>query len=118
MATRPGNNPKRRIAPPSRLADAEKTRLLQRIRYVGSGHHKRRPADYGLPRANPRPTKSLCDLVRVVTLNEARLLMGQGIRSGLISEPGEYHGYPLEKNDVMRKYVKSIWRERCRATGR
>lgn len=145
MARRPGNNPKRRIAPPERLTDAQKKALGTTVRYVGSGHHKRNPADYGLPRANPRPTKSLCDLERTIRLDEACRLVARGIACGLFSEPqadgfpkfiwsvsehgevfeaktdthgtGEYHGYPLEDEDDMHKYVKSIWKERCPNAG-
>ncbi|MET3553867.1 hypothetical protein [Burkholderia sp. 567] len=145
MARRPGNNPKRRIAPPERLTKDQKRTLTDVVRYVGSGHHKRNPADYGLPRANPRPTKSLCDLERTILLDEARRLVASGIEYGLFSEPqedgfpkfiwsvsergevfeaktdthgtGEYHGYPLEDEDAMHKYVKSIWEERCQNAG-
>lgn len=113
--------------------------------YVGSGHHKRNPADYGFERTNPRPTKSMCDLERLITLDEARRLMAMGIELGLLSEPreggfpkyiwsvsehgevfesktdttgtGQYHGYPLEDEDEMHTYVKSIWTERCQSTG-
>lgn len=146
MAHRPGNNPKRRIAPLERLTEDRKIALTGAVRYVGSGHHKRNPADYGLPRANPRPTKSLCDLERTILLDEARQLVASGIQYGLFSEPqedgfpkfiwsvsengevfeaktdihgtGEYHGYPLEDEDAMHKYVKSIWEERCQNAGR
>lgn len=146
MGNRPGNNPKRRIAPPKRLSDEEKAHLEQSVRYVGSGHHKRTPADYGLMKPNPRPTKSLCDLKRVIPLAEARELLADGIRLGLFSEPqnghfpkfiwsisehgevfeaktdahgtGEYHGYPLEDEDPMHNYVTTLWKERCLAAGR
>lgn len=143
--SRPGNNPKRRIAPISSVSDEVKQRLERAARYVGSGHHKRNPADYGLPRTNPRPTKSLCDLERAIPLEEARLLVVAGIRWGLVSEirkdgfpkyiwsvsergevfesktdangTGEYHGYPLEDEDAMYVYVKSVWEERCENAG-
>ncbi len=143
--SRPGNNPKRRIASVDRATDEVKQRLEKAARYVGSGHHKRNPADYGLPRTNPRPTKSLCDLERAVLLDEAKSLVVDGIRWGLFSEiredgfpkfiwsvsehgevfeaktdangTGEYHGYPLEDEDAMHVYVKSVWEERCQSTG-
>ena len=143
--SRPGNNPKRRIVRADMLSDAAKQRLEKAVRYVGSGRHKRNPADYGLLRTNPRPTKSLCDLVRVVTLDEARSLMKAGIGWGLVSElrqdgfpkyiwsvsecgevfeaktdahgTGEYHGYPLENEDAMHLYVTSVWKERCQHAG-
>ena len=143
--SRPGNNPKRRIAPVGGVSEQVKQRLEKAARYVGSGHHKRNPADYGLPRTNPRPTKSLCDLERVIPLEEAKSLVVAGIRLGLVSEirqngfpkyiwsvsergevfeaktdangTGEYHGYPLEDEDVMHGYVKSVWEERCANAG-
>lgn len=93
MTCRPGNNPKRRIAPSERLTKEQKDALKDRVRYVGSGHHKRNPADYGLPRANPRPTKSLCDLERTILLDEARQLVARGIEHGLFSEP-QGDGFP------------------------
>lgn len=145
MARRPGNNPKRRIASPERLTDQQKGDLAGAVRYAGSGHHKRNPADYGLERVNPRPTKSLCDLQRVILLDEATQLMASGIQCGLFSEPandgfpkyiwsvsaqgevfeaktdthgtGAYHGYPLETEDAMHEVVKSVWIERCRNPG-
>lgn len=143
--SRPGNNPKRRIAHASGVSDQAKQHLEKAARYVGSGHHKRNPADYGLPRTNPRPTKSLCDLERVIPLEEAKSLVVAGIRCGLVSEirkdgfpkyiwsvsergevfeaktdangTGEYHGYPLEDEDAMHVYVKSVWEERCENAG-
>ena len=30
---------------------------------------------------------------------------------------GGYHGYPLEDEDRMRAYVKSVWEERCQDAG-
>ena len=131
---------------PADRATDQVTQLLERsARYVGSGHHKRYPADYGLQRTNPRPTKSLCDLERVIPLNEAKSLLTEGIRRGLFSEirqdgfpkfiwsvsrdgevfeaktdthgSGEYHGYPLEDEDAMHPYVKSVWKERCQDAG-
>jgi hypothetical protein len=141
MGNRLGNNPKRRIAPIKCLSNQEKLRLERSVRYVGSGHHKRSPANYGFSRVNPRPTKSLCDLERYIPLDEAIKLLKNGIQYGLFSEPrddsfpkfiwsvsdegevfeaktdsngtGEYHGYPLEEEDMMYKYVMFTWKERC-----
>lgn len=143
--SRSGNNPKRRIVSVDYATDEIKSRLKQNARYVGSGHHKRNPASYGLPRTNPRPTKSLCDLERSILLDEAKSLMEAGIQCGLFSEvrkdgfpkfiwgvsdcgevfeaktdtngTGEYHGYPLEDEDAMHVYVKSVWKERCKHPG-
>jgi hypothetical protein len=62
MRNRSGNNPTRRIIDRATVTEDQVAHLLKRARYVGSGHHKRCPADYGLERTNPRPTRSLCDL--------------------------------------------------------
>lgn len=124
---------------------AARQALVGRIRYVGSGHHKRNPADYGLERTNPRPTKSLCDAVTPILLQEASELLRQGVlhamfsspaqdglpkyiwcvsASGVVFEakthpntPGVYHGYPLEAEDDVRAYVLDFWRQRCKTTG-
>jgi hypothetical protein len=137
---RPGNNPKRRIAPITRLNESERSELVKSIRYEGSGHHKRSPADYGLERTSPRPHKTLCDGVKVITLKEAKTLVDQGIIHGMFSDffigkhpkliwsvgpdgkvyeartdemtPGIYHGYPLEEEDDMRNVVRQIWKTR------
>jgi hypothetical protein len=142
---RPGNNPKRRIAPLDRLTGRQRVELAGTVKYVPSGHHKRNPADYGLERTNPRPTKSLCDALRIIPLAEAAAMISKGILHGMFSDfffgrhpkfiwcvgddgevyeaktdsvtPGVYHGYRLEE-DSMRGHIKQIWKERCPATGR
>jgi hypothetical protein len=142
---RPGNNPKRRIAPSEFLTADQKASLIASVTYVASGHHKRNPADYGLQRTNPRPTKSLCDLVRIVPQQEAQELLRMGINYGMVSSHcfgdfpkfvwsvaddgevyeaktdavtrGAYHGYRLEEDDDMRELVKEIWKQRCRVAG-
>lgn len=142
---REGNNPKRRIANSNKLTVKERTSLAERLVYKASGHHKRNPADYGLERTNPRPTKSLCDKTRIVPLKEAKELITRGVSVGMISDysfgefpkfiwcvaedgevyeaktdatsPGTYHGYRLEEEDDMREYVKGVWKERCRPVG-
>jgi hypothetical protein len=140
MPKRQGDNPTRRIAPADYLTPAQREALAARVAYVGSGHHKRYPADYGLERTNPRPTKSLCDLNRVILLDEARALLAAGVTHGMVSKfseggfpkfiwsvgvdgvyeakthpntPGKYHGYPLEEDDAMRDVVKKVWTQRC-----
>jgi hypothetical protein len=138
---RPGNNPKRRIAPADLLTEAQRAELARMVRYVASGHHKRHPADYGLERTSPRPTKSLCDLLRVIPLEEAKGMIRKGILCGMISDfffdahpkfvwcvgedgevyeaktdamtPGVYHGYRLEEDDNMRDHIKAVWKQRC-----
>lgn len=146
MKRRSGNNPKRRIVSADALNREVLLRLAQRVNYVGSGHHKRYPADYGLERTNPVPTKSLCDAIEPVRLAQAQVWLRTGIMRSMISDPvgddefpkyiwcvsddgrvfeakthpntpGQYHGYPLEQEDDMRIYVKRIWGERCQTTG-
>jgi hypothetical protein len=130
---RPGNNPKRRIASSDRLTEPQRADLVNSVKYVPSGHHKRNPADYGLERTNPRPTKSLCDALRIIPKAEAKELMLKGISYGMFSDffygkhpkyvwcvgadgevyeaktdsvtPGVYHGYRLEEEDSMRSYI-------------
>ena len=139
---RQGNNPKRRVAPTGSLDERQLKALASKASYVGSGHHKRNPADYRLDRTNPRPTKSLCDLTKIVTLRKAQRLLATGIKAGMVSElleegfpkyiwavdendavyeaktdtrtPGTYHGYPLEAEDDFRAYILAEWKRRCR----
>ncbi|MFK0167073.1 hypothetical protein [Rhizobium sp. NPDC090279] len=114
--------------------------MAKAARYVGSGHHKRYPLDYGFERTNPIPTKSLCDMLRPVRLDEAKELLEKGIRAGLISSydgefpkyvwavdesgvvyeakadqnaPGEYHGYPLGQEEEIREHILGEWKQRC-----
>jgi hypothetical protein len=142
---RAGNNPRRRIAPADSLTVAQRTALTKKVAYVASGHHKRNPADYGLERTNPRPTKSLCDRIRIIPLKEAKSMIARGISFGMVSDyafgefpkfiwcvsdddvyeaktdettPGTYHGYRLEEEDNMRVHVKKVWKERCQPAGR
>ena len=142
---RPGNDPKRRIAQADLLNDDQRAALAQVVRYVASGHHKRNPADYGLTRTNPRPTKSLCDLLKVIPQNDANTMIRIGISFGMFSDylfdgypkfvwyvdedrevyeaktdavtPGVYHGYRLEEDDNMRDHIKAVWKQRCPQAG-
>jgi hypothetical protein len=139
---RQGNNPKRRIAPPDCLDIVARQALADRLVYVGSGHHKRRPADYGFqPPVSPRPWKSVCDGRRVIPKDEAILLFRTGIVNGMFSNlsddrtpkyvwavdaEGEayeakigsdgYHGYRLEEEDDFRVSVLKEWNQRCSAS--
>jgi hypothetical protein len=143
---RAGNNPKRRIATEGSLTVAARAELAKKVTYLASGHHKRNPADYGLERTNPRPTKSLCDKIRVIPLKEAKLMIEKGISLGMVSDfafgefpkfiwcvgddgevyeakthettAGTYHGYRLEEEDNIRDFVKQVWKERCQPAGR
>jgi hypothetical protein len=142
MRSLQGNNPKRRIAPSDELGFAAREGLAARLVYIGSGHHKRRPADFGFqPPVSPRPWKSVCDGHRIITKEEACQLFRAGIMNGMISNlpddgipkyvwsvdvNGEvyeakiggsgYHGYRLEEEDDFRAYVLKQWNQRCRAS--
>ncbi|MBI5313193.1 MAG: hypothetical protein HZB28_08750 [Methylocystis sp.] len=140
---REGNRPDRRIAPLGVISEEARATLEKRLTYVGSGNHKLRPGDYGLvPSHNPRPSKSPCDDLRSVLLEEAAALFGQGIELGMVSKPGdngvpkyvwavdddgevyeaktkperesEYHGYRLGDDErAMKRYVTEEWKARC-----
>lgn len=137
---RQGNNPKRRVAPAGSLNEQDLERLASNASYTGSGHHKRYPADYGLERTNPRPTKSLCDGTKDLSLGQARRLLAKGVKAGMVSNPlengfpkfiwsvdedetvyeaktdpknpGAYHGYPLESEDDFRAHLLDEWKKR------
>jgi len=134
-------DPTRRISDQEAWPEEQRNALFARAKYVGSGHHKRYPADYGLERTNPRRTATVCDAERVFKLAEAIALLESGIKKGMVStvlaaedmpkyiwsvsadgEPFEaktsantpwlYHGYPLDRNDAMRERVLEAWKER------
>lgn len=137
---RSGNNPNRRVIAHELVTKEYVDRLMREVRYIGSGYHKRCPADYGFDRASPRPTKSLCDASRIITLKEAQSLIKSGVLKGMFSSPQEgglpkyiwsvsdagevfeakthpntpnmYHGYPLEDEDDMRDYIFETWSAR------
>ena len=138
MMARTANNPQRRIAPPGTTDIAV---LSRKVRYIGSAHHKKNPADYGFnPPTAPRGNKSLCDGKRIVKWREAFKLLRGGIARGMMStycvkgfpkyiwavdEGGDvyeakldgtqgYHGYRLGIDErAMRKLVIKEWRSRC-----
>lgn len=71
-------------------------------RYIGSAHHKSKPADYCFnPPANPRPGKSLCDGLRVIRKIEATRLFRSGIRSEMVSSY-------VDGNNGLPKYVWAV----------
>ena len=73
--------------------------------YVGSALHKRMPGAYGFrPPVNPRPSKSLCDDLRVIKKVEACQLLKDGIRKGLVSS--------VRSNEPLPKYVWSVDHDR------
>lgn len=86
MPIRQGNNPKRRLAPRDSLDSEYLARLAREARYVGSAHHKIKPADYGFtPPVSPRAHKSLCDGKRTVRRDEAETLFFQALSRGMVS---------------------------------
>ncbi|MDN3277003.1 hypothetical protein QWJ07_22260 [Frankia sp. RB7] len=138
---REGNNPKRRLASPTALTKDQREKLAKAAVYVGSGHHKRFPGDYGFsPPVSPRPSKSLCDGIRVILKSEAQTLLKDGVQKGMVSthmfgefpkyiwsvdetgeayeaktDPntlGDYHGYRLEEEDAMREMIQANWKKR------
>ena len=94
MPQRQGNNPKRRIVPRDALDPEDLGRLAREAHYVGSAHHKSKPADYRFtPPVSPRPNKSLCDGRRIVGKEEAKALFRQGLLRGMVSRYPE-NGFP------------------------
>ena len=140
---REGNRPDRRLCPEDDKDSLVRALLCARLRYVGSGHHKLRPANYGfLPPQNPRPSKSVCDDRRPILLEEAEALFRRGIELGMFSpfaadavpkyvwsvdyqgevyeaktnpkRETDYHGYRLGDDErAMRSLIVKAWRERC-----
>lgn len=140
---REGNRPDRRIAAEATIDEVTKRGLLTKLRYVGSANHKIHPGNYGFqPPQNPRPSKSPCDAVRSILLEEAAALFHRGIELGMVStiinggvpkyvwavdDAGEvyeaktrpeletdYHGYRVCPDEPdMRAYVLKEWRRRC-----
>lgn len=145
---REGNRPDRRIAPADAVPEPVRAALKKRLCYVGSAIHKLRPGNYGfVPPNNPRPSKSPCDELRPVLLEEAAALFERGIEFGMMSafpaggrpkyvwsvdEGGEvyeaktkadredaYHGYRVGDDErAMRRYVLDEWYRRCPKTSR
>lgn len=108
------------------------------VRYGGNPEHKRNPGDFGLtPPAQPRPDKTLCDIVGIFTRQEAVEFLRAGIRRGLVSKgrrnnhpqnvwavtedgyplefqlenpvQATYHGYPMPDADAFREAVLTRW---------
>jgi hypothetical protein len=64
MKRRKGYNPKRWIAPAEQWPEEKRKAIAGSVGYGGNPEHKSRPGDYSLvPPANPRPGKTLCDVV-------------------------------------------------------
>lgn len=136
-------NPKRRLAPPpgSKTEREQLETLAKQAQYGGNPEHKRNPGDFGLePPADPRRGKSLCDDVKIFTRAEARALLQEGLRRGMVSDRqnggwpknvwsmtldgmplesqlenpvlGTYHGYPMPESDPFAEEVRNAWKER------
>jgi hypothetical protein len=137
MPIRQSNRPDRRIADPAQISEEQVEHWLRQVRYVGSGHHKRFPANYGFVRTGRRGNKSVCDFVRTIVIEEAQTLLLEGVRKKVVSCPttpgtfpkyiwsvsdkGEvfeaktsansvdYHGYPLLSSDDLHDLVLHRW---------
>ena len=133
------NRPNLRIAPSGAIND-EILANLKDARYVGSPHHKSRPADYGFnPPVSPRPSKSLCDDLRPIVKAEAARLFRAGVRLGMVSKSSDnglpnyvwavdrdgeayeallgtdgpnYHGFRLKHDAANHAAVVAEWKKR------
>lgn len=115
----------RKVTPPSK--DENLKRAASTCRYVGSPYHKSYPSIAGMPRSKPSTTKCPIDLKNRRELMECwlrnALMSGQvgalweggfpryvwhreddtvyEARQGAPGS-GEYHGYPLKPNQIVR----------------
>ena len=141
MRKRTAVNPKRRLqAPEISLSEMESLAdLASRASYGGNPEHKRNPGDFGLtPPSSPREGKTLCDDAEIFKRAEARALLKEGLRRGLVSvqkrngwpqnvwavsengtaleaqlenaATGQYHGYPMLYDDPLRLEVIARWK--------
>ena len=131
-------NPKRRIAPAGHASQQDLDKMADSIAYGGNPEHKRNPGDFGLtPPADPRPSKSLCDVAGIFRRVQALELLQTGVRKGLVSDrqesgwpkniwsvtpngipleaqlenpvQGSYHGYPMPDSDPLASEVIARW---------
>ncbi len=78
--------PKRRIESIQCISKDDIAWLRKHVRYTGSAHHKKRPADFGFnPPTSPRPTKSLCDGSGSISKDRAQTLFRKAIDRAMIS---------------------------------
>jgi hypothetical protein len=133
-------NRKREIVDPPPSA-SDLNALADRVGYGGNPEHKQNPGDFGLiPPSAPRPDKTLCDEVHILSRSAAVAALREGVRRGLISramrgafpqniwsvtaegipleaqlenrDAGTYHGYPIPENDPFRASVLGAWKHR------
>ncbi|QEP43551.1 hypothetical protein D5085_10725 [Ectothiorhodospiraceae bacterium BW-2] len=137
MPKRHSANPTRRLIAQQDISKEMIEVIFNHAKYISSGHHKRYPANYGFKVTNPR---LLCDIDRVIKLEEAEVLSKNGIKHGMFSTPllngmpkyiwsvsdnsevyesktdpntpWLYHGYPLTEEDSMCLYIFENWRIR------
>lgn len=131
-------NPKRRMLKVEECDFKCLAALASQVKYGGNPEHKRNPGDFKLtPPIGLRPSKSLCDAVKVFTKKEALDLLRKGIKNGLVSdrfegkwpknvwsvmengtpleaqlesvEQGSYHGYPMQTEDPFSEEVIKQW---------
>jgi hypothetical protein len=115
--------------------------LSKMISYGGNPEHKRNPGDFGLtPPSQSRSHKSLCDIAKIFSKDEAIRLLKAGVEKGLISvcesngfpqniwsvsndgypleaqlenpDKGIYHGYPIPEEDPFREQVLAYWEKK------
>ena len=108
--------------------------LAGNVSYTGNPAHKRSPGDFGLtPPAAARAHATLCDDAGVLCKGEARKLLKEGVKLGLVddrirgefpqiiwalnskgivfeaqlenADQGQYHGYPMAMNDPLRAEI-------------
>jgi hypothetical protein len=133
-------NVKRKIEDHQRALDRVR-QFAERPKYIGSAYHKLVPGDFKLdPPSAARKTKTLCDDGDVFRFKQALRLLRDGFKKGMISKHstgnsdwpkniwavssggvvfeaqgdnnGNYHGYPLLKNDPFREAVLEEWSRR------
>lgn len=114
MPARQSPNPKRRIAPPGHLSEAEVESLPRQHPYTGSANHKSNPREdsYGFhPPANPRPHKSLCDDQGSVSKQQALRLFLLAIRKSMVStyHEGDLPKYVWSVDDQTGEVFEAKW---------
>lgn len=131
-------NPKRAFLVPTPENLQLCIRLARTVGYGGNPEHKMNPGDFGLtPASDPRPGKSLCDSVAILTRSKALRHLRAGLKKGLASnrfvagwpkniwsvsdngialeaqlenaQVGTYHGYPMPESDPFAEEVLKRW---------
>jgi len=132
-------NPKRKIKKLTLSELPYYSELAEKVRYGGNPEHKMNPGDFGLtPPSDPRPGKSLCDVVKIFSIKIALERLKAGLQKGLVSErckgewpqniwsvtdngfaleaqlenpeTGTYHGYPMPESDPFAAEIIKQWK--------